>query len=50
MTGTSNVFRPFLPADQIDGYIAGLILLAATTATVLGAILGLIAGAPTERR
>ena len=25
----AHLFRPFLPADQIDGYIAGLILLAA---------------------
>jgi len=29
----SQLFRPYLPADQIDSYIAGLILLAATAIT-----------------
>jgi ACR3 family arsenite transporter len=29
------VFRPFLPADQIDSYIAGLILLAAAPCTAM---------------
>jgi arsenite transporter len=29
------VFRPYLPADQIDGYIAGLILLAAAPCTAM---------------
>jgi ACR3 family arsenite efflux pump ArsB len=29
------LFRPFLPADQIDGYIAGLILLAAAPCTAM---------------
>jgi ACR3 family arsenite transporter len=31
----SHLFRPFLPADQIDGYIAGLILLAAAPCTAM---------------
>lgn len=31
----SNVFRPYLPADQIDSYIAGLILLAAAPCTAM---------------
>ncbi len=31
----SHFFRPFLPADQIDGYIAGLILLAAAPCTAM---------------
>jgi ACR3 family arsenite transporter len=31
----SLVFRPFLPADQIDSYIAGLILLAAAPCTAM---------------
>ncbi|MER2606100.1 MAG: ACR3 family arsenite efflux transporter [Siculibacillus sp.] len=30
-----NVFRPWLPADQIDGYVAGLILLAAAPCTAM---------------
>ena len=30
-----HLFRPFLPADQIDGYIAGLILLAAAPCTAM---------------
>ena len=30
-----GVFHPFLPADQIDGYIAGLILLAAAPCTAM---------------
>jgi arsenite transporter len=30
-----HVFRPFLPAGQIDGYIAGLILLAAAPCTAM---------------
>jgi arsenite transporter len=29
------LFRPYLPADQIDGYIAGLILLAAAPCTAM---------------
>jgi ACR3 family arsenite transporter len=29
------VFRPYLPADQIDGYVAGLILLAAAPCTAM---------------
>ncbi|ANH05789.1 MULTISPECIES: ACR3 family arsenite efflux transporter [Hyphomicrobiales] len=29
------VFRPYLPADQIDGYIAGLIILAAAPCTAM---------------
>ncbi len=31
----AHIFRPFLPADQIDGYIAGLILLAAAPCTAM---------------
>ena len=31
----SNVFRPYLPADQLDSYIAGLILLAAAPCTAM---------------
>jgi len=31
----SHLFRPYLPADQIDGYIAGLILLAAAPCTAM---------------
>jgi ACR3 family arsenite transporter len=31
----SHLFRPFLPADQIDSYIAGLILLAAAPCTAM---------------
>ncbi|WP_442756855.1 ACR3 family arsenite efflux transporter [Methylocystis sp. JAN1] len=31
----SHLFRPFLPAEQIDGYIAGLILLAAAPCTAM---------------
>ncbi len=31
----SNLFRPWLPADQIDSYIAGLILLAAAPCTAM---------------
>jgi ACR3 family arsenite transporter len=31
----ADLFRPFLPADQIDGYIAGLILLAAAPCTAM---------------
>ncbi len=31
----SHLFRPMLPADQIDGYIAGLILLAAAPCTAM---------------
>jgi ACR3 family arsenite transporter len=31
----STVFRPYLPADQIDSYIAGLILLAAAPCTAM---------------
>jgi ACR3 family arsenite transporter len=31
----AHLLRPFLPADQIDGYIAGLILLAATPCTAM---------------
>ncbi len=31
----SHAFRPFLPADQIDSYIAGLILLAAAPCTAM---------------
>jgi arsenite transporter len=31
----AHLFRPFLPADQIDGYIAGLILLAAAPCTAM---------------
>lgn len=30
-----SLFRPFLPADQIDSYIAGLILLAAAPCTAM---------------
>jgi ACR3 family arsenite transporter len=30
-----GLFRPYLPADQIDGYIAGLILLAAAPCTAM---------------
>jgi ACR3 family arsenite transporter len=30
-----HLFRPFLPAEQIDGYIAGLILLAAAPCTAM---------------
>ena len=30
-----HLFRPLLPADQIDGYIAGLILLAAAPCTAM---------------
>ncbi|MBK7249651.1 MAG: ACR3 family arsenite efflux transporter [Gammaproteobacteria bacterium] len=30
-----NLFRPYLPADQIDSYIAGLILLAAAPCTAM---------------
>jgi ACR3 family arsenite transporter len=30
-----HLFRPYLPADQIDGYIAGLILLAAAPCTAM---------------
>ena len=30
-----HLFRPWLPADQIDGYIAGLILLAAAPCTAM---------------
>ncbi len=30
-----TVFRPFLPADQVDSYIAGLILLAAAPCTAM---------------
>ena len=31
----ANLFRPYLPADQIDSYIAGLILLAAAPCTAM---------------
>ena len=31
----AHLFRPILPADQIDGYIAGLILLAAAPCTAM---------------
>jgi arsenite transporter len=31
----AHLFRPFLPADQIDSYIAGLILLAAAPCTAM---------------
>jgi arsenite transporter len=31
----THLFRPWLPADQIDGYIAGLILLAAAPCTAM---------------
>ncbi|MGE5548828.1 MAG: ACR3 family arsenite efflux transporter [Solirubrobacterales bacterium] len=31
----ATLFRPWLPADQIDGYIAGLILLAAAPCTAM---------------
>ena len=31
----SQLFRPYLPADQIDSYIAGLILLAAAPCTAM---------------
>ncbi len=31
----AHVFRPYLPADQIDAYIAGLILLAAAPCTAM---------------
>ena len=31
----SHLFRPYLPADQIDAYIAGLILLAAAPCTAM---------------
>ena len=31
----SHLFRPYLPAEQIDGYIAGLILLAAAPCTAM---------------
>jgi ACR3 family arsenite transporter len=31
----SQLFRPYLPPDQIDGYIAGLILLAAAPCTAM---------------
>ena len=31
----AHLFRPYLPADQIDGYIAGLILLAAAPCTAM---------------
>ncbi len=31
----SHIFRPFLPVDQIDSYIAGLILLAAAPCTAM---------------
>lgn len=31
----STIFRPYLPADQIDSYIAGLILLAAAPCTAM---------------
>src|ERR1700730_6594224 len=31
----AHLFRTFLPADQIDGYIAGLILLAAAPCTAM---------------
>ena len=31
----AHLFRPFLPADQIDGYMAGLILLAAAPCTAM---------------
>jgi ACR3 family arsenite transporter len=30
-----HVFKPYLPADQIDGYVAGLILLAAAPCTAM---------------
>ncbi len=30
-----HLFRPYLPADQIDGYIAGLIILAAAPCTAM---------------
>ncbi len=30
-----TLFRPYLPADQIDGYVAGLILLAAAPCTAM---------------
>ncbi|WP_333822002.1 ACR3 family arsenite efflux transporter [Pinisolibacter sp.] len=30
-----HLFRPYLPADQIDGYVAGLILLAAAPCTAM---------------
>jgi ACR3 family arsenite transporter len=30
-----HVFAPFLPADQVDGYVAGLILLAAAPCTAM---------------
>jgi ACR3 family arsenite transporter len=31
----AHLFRPLLPADQIDGYIAGLILLATAPCTAM---------------
>jgi ACR3 family arsenite transporter len=31
----AHLFRPWLPADQVDGYIAGLILLAAAPCTAM---------------
>ena len=31
----SHLFRPYLPADQIDSYVAGLILLAAAPCTAM---------------
>ncbi len=31
----AHLFRPYLPADQIDGYMAGLILLAAAPCTAM---------------
>lgn len=31
----STIFRPYLPADQVDSYIAGLILLAAAPCTAM---------------
>ena len=30
-----HLFRPYLPADQIDGYVAGLVLLAAAPCTAM---------------
>jgi arsenite transporter len=43
----AHLFRPYLPAGQIDGYIAGLILLAAAPCTAMvGAHLGALFWGP----
>lgn len=43
----AHLFRPLLPADQIDGYIAGLILLAAAPCTAMVFVWsGLVEGEP----